>query len=127
MHNLSLRRIEQREPADDVVRASREASERRDRGLLRGRLSEDLAVERDDGVDAEDPLPGTLLGARRGLAQRVRSRDVDGVAGRDLLDVDVDDLESDRELLEDRPPLRRAAGEDERRALAAQRPYSCGK
>lgn len=113
MRNLRVGRFHERKAADDRVGAPLQAFQRRDRVRFGGRLSEDLAVERDDGVDAQDrpvrPPPRTLLR----LAQRVRARDLDRVAGGELPDVDVQDLEADAQLLEDGAALGRAAGEDQ--------------
>jgi hypothetical protein len=82
-------------------------------GLRRvARLAEDPVVERDDRVDAEDDRPGARDRPR--LAQRVELGDRARLAGGVLLDVRRLDRELDAELLEDRPPLRRAAREDYR-------------
>ena len=57
--------------------------------------------------------PGAARRRPRLAHARSRGRPRRGSPARDLLDVDDDDLEGDPELLEDRPPLRRAAGEDQ--------------
>ena len=113
MRNLRVRRFREREPADDVVGTSREPFQGVLRGLRGRRLYIDIAVQCDDRVDAEDRLPRALQRSRARLAQRVLPRDLDRVAGGELLDVDRERLEGDAELLEDRAALRRAAGEDQ--------------
>lgn len=115
MHNLRVAGFQQGEPADDLVGASGEPFQRRCGILRRRRFAVDLAAERDDGVDAENRLVGALDRRSVGLGERVRLGDLDRVAGRELLDVDDEDLEGDVQLLEDRPALGGAAGEDEGR------------
>jgi hypothetical protein len=76
--------------------------------LLVARLAEDLAVQVDLGVAAQDQVAGH----RRHLAAGVLDDDLPRVAVGQLLDVRRLDGEVDAELLEDRAPLRRRAGED---------------
>jgi hypothetical protein len=102
--------LDHRHAADDLVGPAAQPPQRRP-GLRRvAGLAEDAVVERDDRVHAEDDRPGTRDGLR--LAQRVELGDGARLAGGVLLDVRRLDRELDAELLEDRPPLRRAARED---------------
>ena len=79
------------------------------------RLADPAAAADDDRVDAEHRPPGPVDRPR--LAGGVLER----VAVGRLDEVGRDDLERDRELLEDRPALRRRRGEDERAAHARLR------
>ena len=77
-------------------------------------LPVDAAVEVHGRVDAERDRSGRVHGARLPLRVLAHERDRIGV-GRVVLDVHGrDGGERDLELLEDRPPLRRRRGEDER-------------
>ena len=83
------------------------------------------------GLGAGGPLDGGLRDGRR-LAVRVLDRDLVRRPLLELVDpIRHDDLERDAELLEDRPPLRRARGENEAAGhadhRAAPRPQSSGK
>ena len=98
----------QAEARDDLVRAPGEPLEHL-RGLGRvARLADQLAVEEHLGVDAEHRP------ARRRRPSAPCRRRARAVAVRRLVEVGRDDLERDRELLEDRAALRRRRREDER-------------
>jgi hypothetical protein len=81
------------------------------------RLAVDRAVERDQRVDRENrrfalrSSQARTFGRRYAfeLAAGVLARDLDRIALGDLVRIGDDDLEGDAELLEDRPPLGRAA------------------
>ncbi len=116
LHHLPARR-EQAEARDHDVGATRERLEHplRPRGVAR--LSEHDAVQQDLRVDAEHrPLPARRA-HRAGLLARVRPDELDRVGRRPaLLHVARRlDLERDPQLLEDRPPLGRGRGEQQRR------------
>jgi hypothetical protein len=74
------------------------------------RLAEDVAVERDVGVGAENEIAGD--GQR--LAAGVLQGDLARIALGELIDVRRPDLELEARLGEDRAPLRRRAREDQR-------------
>ena len=88
--------------------AARQGGERPARLPGVGGLAVDAAVERDDGVDAQDGQAAAVGGGD--LAAGVLERDRLGVAVLELLDVRGPDVERDAELLEDRPPLGRLRG-----------------
>ena len=84
-------------------------------GLIGG-LAVDAAAENNLCVDSED---GPLIrdsGDRPSLSLRVPLDLCDGISARQVLFVLGDDhLERNSELLQDRPPLRRPRGQQERR------------
>ena len=88
------------------------------------RLAEDLAAERDRGVDAEHRPVARLRRDRARLPARVLAHELDGVGfGRVVLDVvGRDDVEGDPELLEDRAPLRARRREQQRLRRRASSP-----
>jgi hypothetical protein len=105
--------------ADDLVRAPRQARDELARLGGVGGLAEDVAVERDDRVGAQDEGRRSDGGAvrrrpgdRERLAARVLLGRRDGIAVLLLLDARDDDLERDTDLRENRPPLRRSTRED---------------
>jgi hypothetical protein len=90
------------------VRAAVEAAEVLARLGGVARLAEDLAVERDDRVGAEDERTGDRGRLQAGIGLRDRGR----LARGRLFDVRGPRLERDPRLGEDRPPLRRGGGEN---------------
>ena len=88
-----------------------ERAQHRPRLRFVGGLAVQPGAEADERVDAEDERAGHSRGHRGGLAERVLERDLVRRAVLQLLDVGHLDLELDADLLEDRPPLRRAGGE----------------
>lgn len=108
-----LEAVEQREAADDLVRAAGEGRQRRAGRALVGRLAEDAPVERDDGV-AADNARGAVCD-RAGLGECVGERDLVCGAVLELVDRGRADLELDAEALELRASLRRGRREDQGR------------
>src|SRR5215204_2802704 len=101
--------LSNRDPAHHLVPAVRKLAEPA-LGLGRvGRLAVGAAVPDDHAVGGQDPLAGH--GAE--LAERVLDYQLARVALGQLRDVWGLDTEVDPELLEDRPPSRRARGQDE--------------
>ena len=81
-----------------------------------GRLAERAPVDGDDRVHAQHRPARRLRGHRTGLAGGMRPGDLRrlGVGHRQLVVLGMDDLELDADLLQDRPPLRRAGGQKQR-------------
>src|SRR3954451_11338284 len=94
-------RPDERDAADDVVRAPAQVTQRLARGVLVGRLAPDLDANGDERVDSEDDLAGRRA-PRDGLAQRVLPRHGDRQTLVLLDDVGDADLERHAEALEDR-------------------------
>src|SRR5512132_2661483 len=92
--------------------AAGEPVQERGRLLRIARLPEDVAVERDVRVRAQHELAGRLH--RAGVAPRVLQRVRALAAPAPLPGAWDPHLERDARLLEDRPPLGRAGGEDQR-------------
>jgi len=90
-----------------------QAAQHRGRLISVGGLAEQLAVQQDLGVDAENDPPGPVDRAR--LAGCACERVADGA----LVERRGDDLERNPELRQDRPALRRRRREDERRGYAS--------
>src|SRR3954462_5951311 len=108
-----LAAFDEGDPAHHLVGAPGEAREEAPGSLLVPRLAEDVAVERDVGVRAEHERVARGLGDRECLAARVLLGHPGRVAARLLLHPRDAHLEGDPGLLEDRPPLRRPAREDQ--------------
>jgi hypothetical protein len=100
----------ERDPAHDLVRAPVEEAD--ELAGMRGvaRLAEDVAVQRDIRVGAEDEIAGD----RQRLAARVLEGDLVGIALGELVDVRGPDLELEPRLFEDRASLWRRGGEYQR-------------
>ena len=95
------------------MRRPGELAQHRARVVLVARLRVDALPEMNRRVDTERRASRLVDGAR--LPERVVAHERDGVGvGRVVLDVARrDGVERDRELLEDRPALRRGGREDE--------------
>ena len=108
----------QAEPRDDHVRPARERSEHPLRLGRVGRLRIHAVHADHCRIDAEHGPPVRLRGDQSALAPRVLADERHRVGVRRVvLDVvGCDDLEQDAGLLEDRAPLRRGRGEQERRS-----------
>ena len=109
---------EQAEPREDEVRVAGELAQHRPGTIAVGRLAVDAAAQVNRRVDAERDRPATVHGARLALGVVAHERDRFGV-GRVVLHVVRRHVpERDPQLLQDRAPLRRGRGEDERRGHA---------
>ena len=108
------------EPRHDLVRSACQLFEHRLRLPGIRRLAERLAVDDDLGVDAEH---GPVAAVDRTSLAR---RQLDGIVA-PLLIARCDDLEGQPELLEDRAPLRRLRGEDQRRCRRSRQISSSGQ
>jgi len=106
-----LAHSEETQAGEHGVRAPRELVEHPRSIVAVGRLSVDPVVKDDSRVDTERDAP--LLVHRSGLALGMRAHELSRVGVRRVvLDVrGLDDVELDRELLEDHPPLGRGRGE----------------
>ena len=108
---MDLVAVPEGQPADDLVLAAAQRLQGLGGVRLVAGLAVNRAVEGDEGVDGQDRRPlGRLGGDRLRLAPGVLAGDLDRVALGELLGARDDRAERDAELLEDRPPLRRAAG-----------------
>ena len=102
---------EEADAGDDRVRAARELREDARRVVGVPRLAVHAPVEDDGRVDAERDAAVPMNGSRLLLRMSTNQLRRVGV-GRVVLDVvGSDDIERDRELLEDRAPLRARRGE----------------